>query len=84
MIKTYGLTHVALTVKSAKRSFEFYEEVFGVKKVYDQGTSFRRKRRAHATFWFSTKKQNELENGAGSNILVFDCNGRKMSILPRS
>jgi catechol 2,3-dioxygenase-like lactoylglutathione lyase family enzyme len=37
VIKTYGLTHVALAVKDAKRSFEFYRKVFGVEKVYDQG-----------------------------------------------
>jgi catechol 2,3-dioxygenase-like lactoylglutathione lyase family enzyme len=30
MIKTYGLTHIALPVKNAKRSFEFYRKVFGV------------------------------------------------------
>jgi catechol 2,3-dioxygenase-like lactoylglutathione lyase family enzyme len=38
MIKTYGLTHVALAVKEAKRSFEFYRKVFGVENVYDKGT----------------------------------------------
>lgn len=37
MIKTYGLTHIALAVKDAKRAFEFYREVFGVKKVYESG-----------------------------------------------
>jgi catechol 2,3-dioxygenase-like lactoylglutathione lyase family enzyme len=36
MIKSYGLTHIALAVKSAKRSFEFYRKVFGMIKVYDQ------------------------------------------------
>jgi catechol 2,3-dioxygenase-like lactoylglutathione lyase family enzyme len=36
MIKTRGLTHIALAVKNAKRSFEFYREVFGVIKVYDE------------------------------------------------
>lgn len=38
MIETYGLTHIALAVKNAKRSFEFYEQVFGVVKVYDKGS----------------------------------------------
>lgn len=38
MIKTYGLTHVALAVKSAKRSFQFYQKVFGIEKVYDKGS----------------------------------------------
>ena len=36
MIKTYGLTHIALAVKNAKQSFEFYRKVFGMIKVYDQ------------------------------------------------
>jgi catechol 2,3-dioxygenase-like lactoylglutathione lyase family enzyme len=36
MIKTYGLTHVALAVNNAKRSFEFYRKILGVIKVYDQ------------------------------------------------
>jgi len=30
MIKTYGLTEIALAVKNAKRSFEFHRKVFGV------------------------------------------------------
>jgi catechol 2,3-dioxygenase-like lactoylglutathione lyase family enzyme len=36
MIKTYGLTHIALGVKNARRAFEFYGNVFGVIKVYDE------------------------------------------------
>ncbi len=36
MIKTHGLTHIALAVKDAKRSFRFYEEVFGVMVVYQE------------------------------------------------
>jgi catechol 2,3-dioxygenase-like lactoylglutathione lyase family enzyme len=36
MIRTYGLTHIALAVKNAKQSFEFYRKLFGVIKVYDQ------------------------------------------------
>ncbi len=38
MTKTYGLTHVALAVKDARRSFEFYRKVFGVEKVHDKGS----------------------------------------------
>ena len=26
MVKTYGLTHIALAVKDAKKSFEFYRK----------------------------------------------------------
>jgi catechol 2,3-dioxygenase-like lactoylglutathione lyase family enzyme len=36
MIKTYGLTHIALAVKNAKQSFEFYRKIFGMIRVYDQ------------------------------------------------
>jgi catechol 2,3-dioxygenase-like lactoylglutathione lyase family enzyme len=34
MIKTFGLTHIALPVKNVKKSFLFYEKVFGVREMY--------------------------------------------------
>lgn len=34
MIKTLGLTHIALQVKDVKRSSKFYQRVFGVKEMY--------------------------------------------------
>ena len=34
MIKTLGLTHIALPVKGVKRSSAFYEKVFGAKEMY--------------------------------------------------
>ena len=34
MIRTHGLTHIALAVKDAERSFQFYERVFGAVAVY--------------------------------------------------
>jgi catechol 2,3-dioxygenase-like lactoylglutathione lyase family enzyme len=34
MIKTYGLTHIALAVKDAARASRFYQEVFGAVEVY--------------------------------------------------
>src|SRR4051812_6293679 len=36
MIRTYGLTHVALVVRSAERAFEFYNRVLGVAAVHRQ------------------------------------------------
>ena len=35
MIKTYGVTHIALAVKDAQHAFESYRKIFGAKKVYD-------------------------------------------------
>src|SRR4051812_16179805 len=34
MIRTFGLTHVALAVKDVERAFAFYEAVFGMVAVY--------------------------------------------------
>lgn len=34
MVKTLGLTHVALTVSDLDRSFQFYHDVFGMLAVY--------------------------------------------------
>jgi catechol 2,3-dioxygenase-like lactoylglutathione lyase family enzyme len=34
-VKTYGLTHVALAVRDARRAAKFYQEVFGAVVVYD-------------------------------------------------
>lgn len=38
MIKTFGLTHIALPVKDVKRSSVFYQKVFGVKEMYRNPT----------------------------------------------
>jgi len=34
MIRTYGLTHIALAVHDPERSLAFYHEVFGVREYY--------------------------------------------------
>jgi|SRR6266480_183541 len=34
MIRTLGLTHLALTVSDVERSFQFYHDVFGMLAVY--------------------------------------------------
>jgi catechol 2,3-dioxygenase-like lactoylglutathione lyase family enzyme len=34
MIKTFGLTHIALPVKDVKRSSGFYQKIVGVKEMY--------------------------------------------------
>ena len=34
MVKTHGLTHIALAVKDPERSLRFYQQVFGMVEVY--------------------------------------------------
>jgi catechol 2,3-dioxygenase-like lactoylglutathione lyase family enzyme len=34
MIRTHGLTHIALAVRDAERAFRFYRDVFGVVEVF--------------------------------------------------
>jgi catechol 2,3-dioxygenase-like lactoylglutathione lyase family enzyme len=36
MVRTYGLTHIALAVQDADRAFQFYQRVFGAVAVYRQ------------------------------------------------
>jgi catechol 2,3-dioxygenase-like lactoylglutathione lyase family enzyme len=36
VVRTYGLTHIALAVRNAKRSLQFYQKVFGVVAVYEE------------------------------------------------
>ncbi|MEP7012287.1 MAG: VOC family protein [Acidobacteriota bacterium] len=36
MVRTHGLTHIALAVRDPERSFRFYQEVFGCVAVYRQ------------------------------------------------
>jgi glyoxylase I family protein len=38
MIKTLGLTHLALTVSDLDRSFQFYHDVFGMLAIYREPT----------------------------------------------
>ena len=35
-VRTHGLTHIALAVRDAKRSLEFYQSVLGVVPVYQK------------------------------------------------
>ena len=36
MIRTHGLTHIALAVRDPKRAFQFYHRVFGAIAVYGE------------------------------------------------
>ena len=81
MIKTYGLTHIALAVKSAKRSFEFYRKIFGVIKVYDQNGWIQVQTPARATSLCSMKARRGSGNRAALRISVFAWSIPKKSML---
>ena len=35
MVRTFGLTHLAVSVRDPKRSFAFYRDIFGMTAVYE-------------------------------------------------
>jgi predicted enzyme related to lactoylglutathione lyase len=39
MIKTYGLTHISLTVKDVELSYNFYHSIFGIEEYWRDDTS---------------------------------------------
>ena len=39
MIKTHGLTHIALAVRDPERSLRFYQQVFGVREYFREAGS---------------------------------------------
>src|SRR5436189_4637588 len=39
MIRTYGLTHIGLTVRDIDRSIAFYEKVLGARVLYNTGSA---------------------------------------------
>ncbi len=39
MVRTHGLSHVALAVRDPERSLQFYRAVFGVKEYYRDGAT---------------------------------------------
>jgi catechol 2,3-dioxygenase-like lactoylglutathione lyase family enzyme len=43
MVRTYGLTHIALAVRDLERSVRFYSGVFGAKVMYRDAGFVRRR-----------------------------------------
>src|SRR5437762_1264391 len=39
MIRTYGLTHIGLTVRDIDRTIAFYTQVFGARVLYNNGST---------------------------------------------
>ena len=84
MIKTYGLTHVALAVKNAKRAFEFYQKVFGVEKVYDKGSFIQAQTPQTRDVLVFDETAKRTGKRGGIEHLDFGSNGRKTSTQPPS
>lgn len=69
MIKTYGLTHINLTVRNPEHSLKFYSQVFGVEEYFrDNDTIHCKTPRAHDVLTFTRGDNN---TGQGGGIIHF-------------
>ena len=64
MIRTRGLTHLALRVRDAERAFAFYEQVFGMVAVY-RGAGFVQAQTPGAWDILVFEEQHETGGGTG-------------------
>jgi len=69
MIKTYGLTHIALLVNDAQRSFDFYHKIFGIREMY-RSEGFIQAQTPHTHDILVFEEVSE-DRGHRSNILHF-------------
>src|SRR5688500_1187196 len=65
MVKTFGLTHLALGVADVERSFGFYESVFGMVAVY-RGDDFLQAQTPGARDVLVFERSTERRRGTGS------------------
>ena len=70
MVKTYGLTHVALAVRDAARAAKFYEKVFGSVVVY-QGAGFVQIQTPGTRDVIVLEERNKLKAGTSGGIVHF-------------
>jgi catechol 2,3-dioxygenase-like lactoylglutathione lyase family enzyme len=82
MIKTYGLTHVALAVRDAERSLRFYQQVFGVIPVYRGNGFIQAQTPGTRDVLVFEEKPGRLAKGAASRISVSVSSGRRTSTRP--
>jgi len=80
MVKTYGLTHIALAMKDAKRSFEFYRKVFGVITIYDQGGWIQAQTPGSRDIIVFDESAPRIGKPVGSRISDFACSNQKISV----
>jgi catechol 2,3-dioxygenase-like lactoylglutathione lyase family enzyme len=68
VVKTHGLTHIALAVQDAERSFAFYRDVFGMVLVYRENGFIQVQTPAAETSWCSKRPTGASPARAGSPI----------------
>jgi catechol 2,3-dioxygenase-like lactoylglutathione lyase family enzyme len=69
MVKTYGLTHVALAVRDVERSLTFYQQVFGVEAYFrEEGRIHVRTPGCHDVITFD---QTAAARGPGGGVIHF-------------
>jgi len=73
MIKTFGLTHIALPVKDVKRSSVFYQKIFGVKEMYCYPDFIQVQTPGLKTSLFLKNKKRNLQLQRTASISGSDC-----------
>ena len=69
MIRTYGLTHLALAVRDIERSLYFYQQVFGVEAYFrEEGRVHVKTPGCHDVITFD---QNANAPGSGGGVIHF-------------
>jgi predicted enzyme related to lactoylglutathione lyase len=69
MVKTYGLTHLALAVRDVERSLRFYQQVFGVEAYFrEEGRIHVKTPGCHDVITFD---QNASAPGNGGGVIHF-------------
>jgi catechol 2,3-dioxygenase-like lactoylglutathione lyase family enzyme len=69
MIKTFGLTHLALSVRDKERAYHFYHHVFGMEEYYRDATSIQAKTpRCHDVIAF---QEDEPKPGVSAGVMHF-------------
>jgi catechol 2,3-dioxygenase-like lactoylglutathione lyase family enzyme len=69
VIQTFGLTHLALSVRDAERAYRFYHDVFGVEEYFRDATSIQAKTPGcHDVIAF---QEGEPKPGAAGGVMHF-------------
>ena len=83
MVKTYGLTHVAVAVRDVARS-KFYRSVFGAVEVYAHDGFVQLQTPGRAMCWCSSRSGSSRARPAASGISDSACRTRRTSTPRRA